>query len=50
MTRPTFGIGTPPQQVGYEDVLRVWQEADAIPEIEHAGCAQWLAEEIIARL
>jgi alkanesulfonate monooxygenase SsuD/methylene tetrahydromethanopterin reductase-like flavin-dependent oxidoreductase (luciferase family) len=34
--RPTFGIMTPPQQVAYGDVLRMWQEADAIPEIEHA--------------
>ena len=36
MTPPSFGIATPPQQVAYEDVLRVWQEADAIAEIEHA--------------
>ncbi len=32
----SFGIGTAPQQVGYQDLLRVWEEADAIPEIEHA--------------
>jgi alkanesulfonate monooxygenase SsuD/methylene tetrahydromethanopterin reductase-like flavin-dependent oxidoreductase (luciferase family) len=36
VTRPSFGIATPPQQVAYEDVLRVWQEADAIAEIDHA--------------
>jgi alkanesulfonate monooxygenase SsuD/methylene tetrahydromethanopterin reductase-like flavin-dependent oxidoreductase (luciferase family) len=33
---PSFGIGTAPQQVGYDDLLRVWLEADAIPQIEHA--------------
>jgi alkanesulfonate monooxygenase SsuD/methylene tetrahydromethanopterin reductase-like flavin-dependent oxidoreductase (luciferase family) len=33
---PSFGIATAPQQVGYDDLLRVWQEADAIPQIEHA--------------
>jgi alkanesulfonate monooxygenase SsuD/methylene tetrahydromethanopterin reductase-like flavin-dependent oxidoreductase (luciferase family) len=31
-----FGIATAPQQVTYHDVLRVWREADAIPQIEHA--------------
>ncbi len=36
MTGASFGIGTPPQQVGNTDVPRVWQEADTIPEIEHA--------------
>ena len=34
--RPSFGIGTAPQQVSYDDLLRVWQEADTIPQIEHA--------------
>jgi len=33
---PSFGISTAPSQVGYRDILQVWQEADAIPEIEHA--------------
>ncbi|MFF9205509.1 LLM class flavin-dependent oxidoreductase [Streptomyces sp. NPDC014986] len=28
---------TAPSQVDYRDVLRVWQEADAVPEIEHAA-------------
>ena len=32
----SFGIATAPQQVGYDDLLRVWQQADAIPQIEHA--------------
>ena len=35
-TRPSFGIATAPQQVSYDDLLRVWQEADTIPQIEHA--------------
>src|ERR1700722_10244221 len=33
---PRFGIATAPQQVTYHDVLRVWREADSIPQIEHA--------------
>lgn len=35
-TTARFGIATAPQQVEYADVLRVWREADAVPEIEHA--------------
>jgi alkanesulfonate monooxygenase SsuD/methylene tetrahydromethanopterin reductase-like flavin-dependent oxidoreductase (luciferase family) len=35
-TRPSFGISTPPQQVAYADLQRVWLEADTVPEIEHA--------------
>ncbi|WP_432861076.1 LLM class flavin-dependent oxidoreductase [Microbispora rosea] len=34
---------TAPQQVGYHDVLRVWREADAIPQIEHA----WLFDHLM---
>ena len=34
---------TAPQQVDYHDVLRVWREADAIPEIEHA----WLFDHLM---
>jgi alkanesulfonate monooxygenase SsuD/methylene tetrahydromethanopterin reductase-like flavin-dependent oxidoreductase (luciferase family) len=41
-TGPTFGIMTAPQQVSYAHVQRVWQEADAIPEIEHA----WLFDHL----
>jgi alkanesulfonate monooxygenase SsuD/methylene tetrahydromethanopterin reductase-like flavin-dependent oxidoreductase (luciferase family) len=33
---PSFGLMTAPMQVRYEDILRVWEEADAIPEIDHA--------------
>jgi F420-dependent oxidoreductase-like protein len=32
----SFGIKTAPQNTTYEDMLRVWQEADEIPVIEHA--------------
>jgi alkanesulfonate monooxygenase SsuD/methylene tetrahydromethanopterin reductase-like flavin-dependent oxidoreductase (luciferase family) len=42
-TRPSFGIMTAPSQVTYHDVLRVWQEADAIPQIEHA----WLFDHLM---
>ncbi|WP_225097765.1 LLM class flavin-dependent oxidoreductase [Streptomyces sp. CoH27] len=41
--RPRFGIMTAPMQVTYDDVLRVWREADAIPEIEHA----WLFDHLM---
>jgi alkanesulfonate monooxygenase SsuD/methylene tetrahydromethanopterin reductase-like flavin-dependent oxidoreductase (luciferase family) len=40
---PSFGIMTAPMQVAYEDVLRVWREADAVPEIEHA----WLFDHLM---
>src|ERR1700712_2141731 len=39
----SFGIMTAPSQVDYHDVLRVWLEADAIPEIEHA----WLFDHLL---
>ncbi|WP_020388913.1 LLM class flavin-dependent oxidoreductase [Kribbella catacumbae] len=42
-TRPSFGILTAPQQIAYDDVLRVWREADAIPEIDHA----WLFDHLM---
>jgi alkanesulfonate monooxygenase SsuD/methylene tetrahydromethanopterin reductase-like flavin-dependent oxidoreductase (luciferase family) len=41
--QPRFGIATAPQQVSYQDVLRVWREADAIPQIEHA----WLFDHLM---
>jgi alkanesulfonate monooxygenase SsuD/methylene tetrahydromethanopterin reductase-like flavin-dependent oxidoreductase (luciferase family) len=43
MPRPSFGIVTAPQQVAYDDVLRVWREADTVPEIEHA----WLFDHLL---
>jgi alkanesulfonate monooxygenase SsuD/methylene tetrahydromethanopterin reductase-like flavin-dependent oxidoreductase (luciferase family) len=38
-----FGIMTAPSQVGYQDIQRVWREADAIPRIEHA----WLYDHLM---
>ncbi len=32
----SFGIKTVQQRTTYKDMLRVWQEADSIPSIEHA--------------
>src|ERR1700743_2749636 len=40
---PRFGIMTAPMQVDYPDLLRVWEEADAIGEIEHA----WLFDHLM---
>ncbi|MDQ0381014.1 LLM class flavin-dependent oxidoreductase [Amycolatopsis thermophila] len=40
---PRFGIMTAPMQVGYQDILRVWREADTVPEIEHA----WLFDHLL---
>jgi hypothetical protein len=42
-SRARFGIMTAPSQVEYDDVLRVWREADMIPEIEHA----WLFDHLM---
>jgi F420-dependent oxidoreductase-like protein len=36
MTALSFGIKTAQQHTTYEEMLTVWQEADAIPAIEHA--------------
>jgi len=36
MARLSFGIKTMPQYTTYDDILRVWREADAIPVYEHA--------------
>jgi alkanesulfonate monooxygenase SsuD/methylene tetrahydromethanopterin reductase-like flavin-dependent oxidoreductase (luciferase family) len=41
--RPHFGILTAPSQVDYADILRVWREADTIPELEHA----WLFDHLM---
>lgn len=40
---PRFGIMTAPSQVAYRDVLAVWRQADAIPQIEHA----WLFDHLM---
>jgi alkanesulfonate monooxygenase SsuD/methylene tetrahydromethanopterin reductase-like flavin-dependent oxidoreductase (luciferase family) len=42
-SRARFGIMTAPSQVAYDDILRVWREADAIPQIEHA----WLFDHLM---
>ncbi|MFG1942962.1 LLM class flavin-dependent oxidoreductase [Nonomuraea sp. NPDC048826] len=43
MYMPSFGIKTVPVGVSYRDLLRVWQEADAEPAIEHA----WLWDHLL---
>jgi alkanesulfonate monooxygenase SsuD/methylene tetrahydromethanopterin reductase-like flavin-dependent oxidoreductase (luciferase family) len=40
---PRFGILTAPMNVGYDEILRVWREADEIPEVEHA----WLFDHLM---
>jgi alkanesulfonate monooxygenase SsuD/methylene tetrahydromethanopterin reductase-like flavin-dependent oxidoreductase (luciferase family) len=40
----SFGIATAPQRVDYADLQRVWVEADAVTEIEHA----WLFDHLMA--
>ncbi|WP_433830298.1 LLM class flavin-dependent oxidoreductase [Actinoplanes sp. CA-015351] len=40
---PSFGIMTAPMNVDYQDILRVWREADDIVEIEHA----WLFDHLM---
>jgi hypothetical protein len=42
-TVPTFGIKTTPANVGYDEIRRVWLEADGIPEISHA----WLYDHLV---
>ncbi|MER7279247.1 LLM class flavin-dependent oxidoreductase [Dactylosporangium sp. NPDC000244] len=39
----SFGIMTAPMQVGYADIVRVWREADAVEQIEHA----WLFDHLM---
>jgi alkanesulfonate monooxygenase SsuD/methylene tetrahydromethanopterin reductase-like flavin-dependent oxidoreductase (luciferase family) len=40
---PSFGIATAPQQVTYQDLQRVWHEADDVPALEHA----WLFDHLM---
>jgi alkanesulfonate monooxygenase SsuD/methylene tetrahydromethanopterin reductase-like flavin-dependent oxidoreductase (luciferase family) len=40
---PNFGIMTAPQQVDYADLLRVWQDAEDVPQIGHA----WLFDHLL---
>ena len=39
----SFGIATAPQQVTYEDVRRVWREADEIPGRTLMRDGTWLS-------
>ena len=41
-----FGIKTSPQFTTYEDVLRVWREADEVVPIEHA----WVFDHFVPRI
>ena len=43
MSTITFGIATAPQRIDYAELQRVWQEADAVPEIAHA----WLFDHLM---
>jgi alkanesulfonate monooxygenase SsuD/methylene tetrahydromethanopterin reductase-like flavin-dependent oxidoreductase (luciferase family) len=43
---PSFGIKTTPADVSYEEIRRVWLEADTTPEIEHA----WLYDHLLPRV
>jgi alkanesulfonate monooxygenase SsuD/methylene tetrahydromethanopterin reductase-like flavin-dependent oxidoreductase (luciferase family) len=43
ISHPSFGIMTAPMQVDYADILRVWLEADTVPQIEHA----WLFDHLM---
>src|SRR6478609_9104419 len=38
-----FGLMTPPSHVGYDEILRLWEEADALPAFEHA----WLFDHLL---
>ena len=38
-----FGMKTTPMHVGYDDILRVWEEADRLPDIEDA----WLWDHLL---
>jgi alkanesulfonate monooxygenase SsuD/methylene tetrahydromethanopterin reductase-like flavin-dependent oxidoreductase (luciferase family) len=42
-TGPSFGIATAPQQVSYGEIVRVWREADTLPQIGHA----WLFDHLM---
>jgi alkanesulfonate monooxygenase SsuD/methylene tetrahydromethanopterin reductase-like flavin-dependent oxidoreductase (luciferase family) len=41
--RLSFGIKTTPVHARYDDIVRVWTEADGIPEIQHA----WLWDHLL---
>ena len=39
----SFGLKTSPMHARYQDILRTWQQADEVPEIEHA----WLWDHML---
>ena len=41
--KPTFGIKTSQINLGYEEILRVWREADDVGVFEHA----WLWDHMV---
>jgi alkanesulfonate monooxygenase SsuD/methylene tetrahydromethanopterin reductase-like flavin-dependent oxidoreductase (luciferase family) len=41
--RPSFGVMTAPTNVSYDDIARIWKEADAAPGIDHA----WLFDHLM---
>jgi alkanesulfonate monooxygenase SsuD/methylene tetrahydromethanopterin reductase-like flavin-dependent oxidoreductase (luciferase family) len=43
MTEISFGIKTSQNGASYEDILRIWTQADEVPEIEHA----WLWDHML---
>src|ERR1700746_2788678 len=42
-SRLSFGIKTTPMHTSYQAILRTWQQADEVPEIEHA----WLWDHML---
>ena len=45
-TALSFGIKTTPADVTYDELRRVWLDADEVPEIEHA----WLYDHLVPRI
>src|SRR5260370_38785695 len=43
MTDVAFGLKTSPMHASYAAILRAWQQADEVPEIEHA----WLWDHML---
>lgn len=39
----SFGIKTSQMGIGYDEILRIWREADSVPEFEHA----WLWDHLV---
>jgi alkanesulfonate monooxygenase SsuD/methylene tetrahydromethanopterin reductase-like flavin-dependent oxidoreductase (luciferase family) len=43
MTTKSYGLATAPMQVSYDELLRVWREADDVGEIDH----MWLFDHLL---